>query len=159
MRPRPFVLGLLVLLASAAPERTLSAQTTPEQDAVYAVVTKLFDAMRTRDTASMRASFAPGASLQSLTPNGVRSEPIDAWIGGVASAPEGRVLDERLANPVVQVNGALATVWVEYWFYVGEQFSHCGVDAFILARRPEGWKVVTVADTRVREGCPPFPGS
>lgn len=158
MRVRPLALVGLALLALSAAPRTSRAQMTPEQDAVYAVVTRLFDAMRTRDTASMRASFAPGASLQSLTPNGVRSEPIEAWIGGVAGAPAGLVLDERLANPVVQVNGALASVWVEYWFYAGEQFSHCGVDAFILARRPDGWKVVTVADTRVREGCPPYPG-
>lgn len=159
MRSQPLALVLFALVALATPQRSLLAQTTAEQDAAYAVVTKLFDAMRTRDTASMRASFAPGASLQSLTPTGVRSEPIEAWIDGVASAPEGLVLDERLANPVVMVNGALATVWVEYWFFLGERFSHCGVDAFILARRPEGWKVVTVADTRVREGCPPFPGS
>ena len=36
----------------------------------------------------------------------------------------------------------------------GEQFSHCGVDAFQLAKYQEGWKVVTLADTRQREGCP-----
>lgn len=146
--------ALAFVVTAAAPAR---AQ-TPDHDAAYAVITKLFDAMRARDTASMRASFATGASLQSVGAAGVRTDAIDTWIGGVAGAPAGTVLDEKLANPVVQVSGNLASVWVDYWFYVGERFSHCGVDAFVLAKVSGDWKILSVADTRQREGCPPFPG-
>lgn len=148
------LIALAALVVTASPAR---AQ-TPDHDAAYAVITKLFDAMRARDTATMRASFAPGASLQSVGAAGVRNDAIDTWIGGVASAPAGLVLDEKLANPIVQVNGGLASVWVDYWFYAGERFSHCGVDAFVLAKVSGGWKILSVADTRQREGCPPFPG-
>jgi hypothetical protein len=142
-------------MQTPAPARAQS----PDHDAAYAVVTKLFDAMRARDTATMRASFAAGASLQSVGGAGVRNDAIDTWIGGVASAPAGLVLDEKLANPIVQVNGNLASVWVDYWFYAGERFSHCGVDAFVLAKVSGAWKILSVADTRQREGCPPLPGS
>lgn len=149
------VLALALVVAAAAPVR---AQ-TPDHDAAYAVVTKLFDAMRARDTATMRASFVEGASLQSVGAAGVRSDAISAWIGGVAGAPAGLVLDEKLANPVVQVSGSLASVWVDYWFYAGDRFSHCGVDAFVLGKVGGDWKILSVADTRQREDCPPYPGS
>lgn len=150
-------LSLAALLAFAAPSASAIAQ-SPDHDAAYAVVTTLFDGMRARDTTSMRRAFAPGASLQSVAANGqVRTDAIDAWIGSVASAPAGLVLDERLGSPVVQVNGNLATVWVEYWFYAGERFSHCGFDAFVLAKTDGSWRILSVADTRQREGCRPAP--
>lgn len=146
------ILALAAFLAPAA----LQAQ-TPDHDAVYAVVTKLFDGMRTRDTAAMRAAFDPSARLQSISATGVRSDEISVWINSVATAPAGLVLDERLANQVVQVSGDLASVWVDYWFFASERFSHCGVDAFVLARRASDWKILSVADTRQRENCPPAP--
>lgn len=136
--------------------RALSAQSSEHSDA-YRVVTTLFDAMRARDTAAMRAAFADGAALQSVGPNGVQRTAIDNWIGGVARAQHGLLLDERLGDPVVHVDGGLATIWVKYWFFVGDRFSHCGVDAFVLARESGSWRILSVADTRQREGCPEAP--
>lgn len=135
---------------------TLPAQAADHAEA-YRVVTMLFDAMRARDTAAMRAAFADGAALQSVGPNGVQRTPIDNWIGGVGRAQAGVLLDERLGEPVIQVDGGLASVWVPYWFYVGDRFSHCGVDAFVLAREAGSWRILSVADTRQREGCSPAP--
>lgn len=144
--------ALLLALALSGPRTALHAQSA-DHEAAYAVVTRLFDGMRARDTASMRAAFAPGASLNSVSPAGVRTDAIDAWIASVASAPAGVILDERLGDRVVQVNGDLASVWVEYWFFAGSRFSHCGVDAFVLARSNGTWRILSVADTRQREGC------
>lgn len=143
---------VLALSLSAFSSDALPAQSA-DHDAAYAVITQLFDGMRTRDTASMRAAFAPGASLNSVSPTGVRSDAIDVWIGSVASAAAGLVLDERLGNKVVQVRGDLASVWVDYWFFAGDRFSHCGVDAFVLARANGAWRILSVADTRQRDGC------
>lgn len=154
---RLFITALLATVGATLAPSTTAAQ-TPEHDAAYAVITTLFDGMRTRDTASMRAAFAPGAALQSVGPNGqIRNDPIDGWIGSVAGAPAGLVLDERLGKPVVQLSGNLATVWVDYWFFAGDRFSHCGVDAFVLAKTEGAWRILSVADTRQREGCPPAP--
>src|SRR5690606_1256930 len=118
------------------------AQAAPAQDTtaaraeVLAAVHKLFDGMRTRDTASMRALFHPSASLLSTSVrNGspvVSNSPIDAWINSIARAPEGVVLDERLMNTQVLIQDGLATVWTEYELWIGDRFSHCGVDAMIL---------------------------
>lgn len=146
----------LALASALVVPATAQAQ-SPDHDAAYAVVTKLFDGMRTRDTASMRAAFSAGALLQSVSAASIRTDDIGAWINSVATAPAGLVLDERLANPIVQVSGNLASIWVDYWFFAGDRFSHCGVDAFVLARQGEAWKIISVADTRRREGCAPAP--
>lgn len=138
--------------------RAQGAGSQADRDAAYAVVTKLFDSMRTRDTAAMRAAFVPNASMQSLARDGVRFEGIEGWITSVAGAPAGLVLDERLANPVVQVNGNLANIWVDYWFFASDRLSHCGVDAIQLYRQDGTWRIFSIVDTRQREGCPPAPG-
>ena len=56
-------------------------------------------------------------------------------------------------DPVVQIRDNLATVWVKYAFYLDGEFLHCGVDAFMLARTNDGWKIVSLADTSQKENC------
>ena len=52
------------------------------------------------------------------------------------------------------VDGGIAQVWTDYAFYVGAEFSHCGVDAFHLAKDAFGsWKIMHLMDTRRKEGC------
>lgn len=150
-RPLLAITALLVLLSAPA------AAQSAEHDAAYAVITRLFDAMRARDTVAMRAAFVPNASMQSLGDTAVRFDAIDGWINGVGRARPGLVLDERLANPVIHVDGNLANVWVDYWFFAGDRFSHCGVDAFLLTKQGGIWRIFSVVDTRRTQGCPPAP--
>jgi len=147
-------LALILLLAASS---RIDAQVASDSAAITGIVTRLFDAMRTRDTTTMRALFVPNASMQSLRDSAVTFDRIDGWIAGVARAPQGVVLDERLGPQTVHVDGNLATVWVDYWFFVGPRFSHCGVDAFQLARIGGGWKIFSVVDTRRTTGCAPAP--
>jgi hypothetical protein len=170
MRLAPFALLSAALVAAPVAARSAAAQATPpaaaapattpaeDERAALAVVQRLFDAMRARDTAALRASFAPGAVLgSSLVRNGqpvVRQDSIGSFVRSIAGAPAGVVLDERIYAPEVRVSDGLASVWVEYDLYLGERFSHCGVDAFHLARTTEGWRIVHLMDTRRTEGCP-----
>lgn len=132
-----------------------------DSGAVMQVVKNVFTGMRTRDTALMRAQFHADAPMRSAmykpSPTGPQAA-IDAdgvadWLTGVAGAPAGTLLDERLGPPTVHVDGNLATVWVYYEFYLGDRFSHCGADLFTLGRTADGWKVIFVADSRRRAGC------
>jgi hypothetical protein len=156
MRNRRSHVAALILAAALLVPAAGLAQ-SPAQDSAYAVVTKLFDALRARDTSAMRSAFVPIASMHSLRPDCVRFESTDGWISGVARAPTGTVLDERLANPVVHVDGPLASIWVDYWFFVGERFSHCGVDAVSLVRQNSQWRIFSIVDTRRTTGCAPAP--
>jgi len=105
----------------------------------------------------MRAAFVPNAMMQSISATGVKFEGIEGWLRSVGSAPAGTVIDERLANPVVHVDGDLASIWVDYWLFVGDRLSHCGVDAILLSKLEGAWKIFSVVDTRRREGCAPAP--
>jgi hypothetical protein len=149
---RSITLGLVLLLAARA---ELSAQS--EEARVLAVVRQLFDGMKAHDTVRMRAVLHPQARLVSSgmkdgAPT-VSVETTEGWLTAVSRGVE--PYDERIKNPVVQVDGGLASVWAEYSFYVGERFSHCGVDTFHLVRTAEGWRIIDLADTRRKEGCLP----
>ncbi|MGH7699188.1 MAG: hypothetical protein ACREMJ_01505 [Gemmatimonadales bacterium] len=145
---RSVCLAAVLSLAAAAP---LAAQ----QDGPLATVQRLFDAMRQRDTATMRALFDTTARLVTTgTREGqpfLRVASIDGWLGAVGRAT--RELDERIWDPVVHIDDNLASVWVKYEFVAGGEFSHCGVDAFQLFNGATGWKIFHVADTQRREDC------
>jgi len=47
----------------------------------------------------------------------------------------------------VRIDGPVATLWAPYDFYRGIEFSHCGTDAFQLAKTPDGWKVTLISYT------------
>jgi hypothetical protein len=149
--------GVALILAATLLVPAAGLAQSPAEDSAYAVVTKLFDAMRARDTSAMRAAFVPNASMQALRPDSVRFEAVDGWIAGIGRAPAGVLLDERLANPVVHVDGYLASIWVDYWFFMGDRFSHCGVDAVQLVRQGGQWRIFSIVDTRRTTGCAPAP--
>ena len=153
--------GLLTLVAGNVSAQAASTpapvDTATLRAEVIAVVNKLFDGMKKRDTAAMRSVFHPNAMLLSSSVRGgvptISSDPIDAWISSIAKAPAGTVLDERLMNTIVHVEDGLASVWTEYELWIGERFSHCGVDAMTLGKTDAGWKMLSIADTRRRTGC------
>ena len=161
MRPVLIVVALLAgPLAAQQPAAPATVQPSFSADsgAVMQVVNDLFQGMRKRDTTLMRAQFHSSAAMRSAanTRNGmvITADLVDDWIRGVAGAPDTLLLDERTSAPVVRVDGNYATVWTPYEFWLGSTFSHCGVDLFSFARTPQGWKIVFVADSRRRAGCP-----
>jgi hypothetical protein len=42
---------------------------------------------------------------------------------------------------------------MDYGFFLGDQFSHCGVNSFQLVRTEDGWKTIHLIDTRQQAGC------
>jgi hypothetical protein len=149
-------MAFIVLVALGSAPAPAAAQEA-DQAAVMAVVEAMFDAMRAGDSAAMRAVLHPGAtgasvSLQEGVPTLTREESLDGFVQAVGT-PHEEVWDERIWDAEVRVDGNLATAWMKYAFYLGDEFSHCGVDAFQLFKGEDGWKVFHIADTRRREGC------
>jgi hypothetical protein len=130
------------------------ARAQDERD-VLAAVERLFDAMRTRDTVSLRTMshpelrlFVPGEAAGAPV---VRVSTIGGFIDVIAASRE--LLDERAIAPEVRIDGNLAAVWTYYEFFRGGAFSHCGVDAFHFARTAAGWQMIGLAYTTRVEGC------
>jgi putative lumazine-binding protein len=130
-----------------------AAQSSGDAKSVEAVIKRLFDGMRARDTAMMRSTMDSSARLIGVDTAGViRVTPVDRWFAGVAR-PRPQIFDERIYDPQIQIDQELAQVWVKYDFFLGDTFSHCGIDAFMLSKRRDGWKITQIADTRKQGSC------
>ena len=121
------------------------------------VVTRLFDGMRAGDSSIVRSVFHDQVEMYtSFTDRegkpALKKDDVEKFIAAVGS-PHDDIWDEPIWDSEVRIDGNLAQVWTKYAFYAGKRFSHCGVDAFHLARTPEGWKIFHLTDTRQREGC------
>ena len=131
-----------------------SAQSTEEQ--IKKTINNLFDGMRTSDTALLRSAFSPTAILQTIIKNKegkvfVRSEEVNKFVESVGK-PHEQVYDERITFDVIRIDADLAIAWTPYKFYIGDKFSHCGVNSFQLVRMNDGWKIQYLIDTR-RKDC------
>jgi hypothetical protein len=156
------VVGLTLVAGSTAPRRTLAQSSAPgEEKAVLAVVQRMFDAMKTKDTAAFREIFEPNAKLVGMRtrPNGEQTVQILPWdrFGAFMASDTRGPWIERAWSPEVRIRGALATVWAQYDFHFGQTPSHCGVDAVQLLKTPSGWMIVSIADTYEQTGCPQRP--
>ena len=147
MKEALLLLGMLVFASPG-----LSAQ-SPEEE-VMAVVDGLFDAMAAADSARVRTLVHPQAQLIGTGAGedgmGVRVLPIERFIAAVGGADGWR---ERIWDWEIRIDDNLATVWTQYDFHLHDRFTHCGVDSFQLARTAEGWRIVSIADTRRTDGC------
>ncbi len=137
------------------------AQASTASPEVMAVVQRLFDGMRAGDSAVVRGVFHPQTRMMTAAtgPDGklrLRVDPsIDEFVKAIGT-PRPAPLDERIWNPKIEIDGPLASVWVDYALYIGDKFSHCGIDHFLLVRGDDGaWKIASIADTRRTEGCKP----
>lgn len=147
---RLLVAGFLLCVAPLP----LAAQ-TPAEVEVRGVIDHLFDGMRAGDSAAVRSTMHPEARLlTTAVREGVPALTvvnINDFIRAVGT-PHDAAWDERISGMEVRVDEPLATAWMGYQFYVGETFSHCGVNAFQLFRGADGWKIIQITDTR-RASC------
>jgi hypothetical protein len=127
----------------------------PPAEAVRATIDALFDGMRAGDPAAVRRAFHPDARLHTaLGPadtSAVSETSVDGFVAAVGQ-PRDRVWDERIWDVEIRVDGPLASAWVPYVFYLGEERSHCGVNAVQLVRIDAGWRILQLTDTR-RSDC------
>jgi TonB family protein len=139
--------------------RLVTAQALSEGAEALAVVARMFQGMRTADSAMVRATFASGARFASIdaraTPAAITYEQPDGWLSGIAKSA--KRWDERLYDVQVRVDANIAQVWAPYTFYLDGKIRHCGVDAIELLRDTNGWKITQLSDTQRREGCREVP--
>ena len=89
--------------------------------------------------------MVPDGFLMSVQPGTTRRTSRDDFAANIARQTTPMI--ERMWDPEVRIDGPVATLWTAYDFYRGAEFSHCGTDAFQLAKTAEGWKVVVISYT------------
>ncbi|GAB4038792.1 nuclear transport factor 2 family protein [Spirosoma gilvum] len=147
------IIGLCLAMSSFAQSQ--------DEAAVKTTINLMFDGMRKSDSTQIKNAFMPGASLQTIARNkegviSVRNEDIGKFATSVAKYPA-FTLDERLSGMEIKIDAELATAWTPYVFYLKDQKSHCGVNAFTLVKVNGNWKIQNIIDTRRKDNCPDLP--
>lgn len=127
-----------------------------EESAIKKAVNNLFTGMKTGDSTLARSALATGAVMQTIVNKegkvSVRNESVDNFIKLIGT-PHKDQYDERIVFSKILIDGPLALVWTDYKFYLGDKFSHCGVNSFQLVKGDKGWQIVYIIDTRRKDGC------
>ncbi|WP_291784455.1 nuclear transport factor 2 family protein [Cecembia sp.] len=144
---------LLVLIFSFS----ITALKAQEEKEVEKVIATLFEGMKAKDGEKVQKLFHPDASMQTVIAeeNGATlgSNSVSDFITRISTVAEGTVLDERILEYHIKIDGHMASAWTPYEFYVSDSFSHCGVNSFQMIKTSDGWKITYVIDTRRKEGC------
>jgi imidazolonepropionase-like amidohydrolase len=122
------------------------------QEEAAAVVDKLFEAMRAKNADAIRALFTAEGQLVAVDKprsgqgnSTTRVFTADAFAKTIAEGKGDFI--EKMPDKDVRAGANIALVFGRYTFYVGEKFSHCGVNSFHLVRTETGWKIANAAST------------
>ena len=133
---------------------------TPEEE-VRTVIETLFNGMRAGDSTLVSSTFHPSLKMSTTAFRG--GEPImiegskERFLTAVGT-PHDAVWDEQIWDLDIKVRDNLASAWMNYAFFAGGNFSHCGVNSIQLYRSEDGWKMIYLVDTRQKENCEMPPG-
>ncbi|MCJ8290722.1 MAG: nuclear transport factor 2 family protein [Crocinitomicaceae bacterium] len=143
--------SILLLTILAITSVSWSQTDSTRQDEVRLIIDQLFEGMKSGDSSLVRGAFHSDArAYTSYEKEGayqLHAGSIDDFVNAVGT-PHDEVWDERISNVVIQIDDGLAQVWMDYSFYVGDQFSHKGVNAMQLAHLDGRWQIIHLADTR-----------
>lgn len=148
----------LALLANTLSYAANAATRPSDETDACQVVDKLFDGMRNGDSTAVRSVFTKQCTLTSISKNAADSTvahkgTVDSFVKAVGT-PHKDKWDERIYEVKVSIDGPMAVVWAPYKFYLGDKFSHCGVNVFNLIKTNTGWKINDITDTRRKDACP-----
>ena len=150
------IIGLALLMQPAAP----APKPDGDRAQVVAAVQAFFDSMERADAELARKILMPDARFFSAAERDgkmtVRPSTGEAFVASFSNPNRGKAL-ERMWEPEVRVQGAIAQLWTRYDFHNNGTFSHCGIDAFNLVKTDEGWKIAGAMWTVERTGCAPSP--
>lgn len=154
---RWWVVGLMWQAESSGTPIPTQYFRNPDEEAIVKVIKQLFDGMRAQDSSLVRPLFQPGATLSTASYDAggkpqLRKDEIQGFINFVGTKSKD-YFDERIYTYDVTIDGPLATVWTEYSFFRNQALSHCGYNVFMLTKTADGWKILSIADTRRRTGC------
>lgn len=128
-----------------------------DHELVQAAIEQLFEGMAEADTSKIAAVFTGDAIMQTIGMDQqgnvqVRNGSLSQFLSSIAGQEKNR-LNEKILSYNIQTDGPMAHAWTPYEFYVGTEFSHCGVNSFQMVKQDGSWKINYIIDTRRREGC------
>lgn len=149
-------LVIIVLLMFYSTSLTPSSGVIGNERDVEIVIETFFEGMRESNGDKINSVIYSNMILQTVIDREGKhllySTDIDRFIESVQSAEPG-TLNEVLQSLTIKVDGNLAAAWMDYRFYLGTEFSHCGVNSLNLIKSEGNWKIFSIVDTRRKEEC------
>lgn len=143
--------SLLLITILSIGSISWSQTDSTRQVEVRTVIDQLFEGMRLGDSTLIRSAFHVDTRIYtSYKWEGeftIHKGSVDKLVNAVSS-PHDKVWDERISNVVIQIDDGLAQVWMDYSFYLGEEFSHKGVNSMQLVHTDGRWQIIHLVDTR-----------
>ena len=130
---------------------------TGQKIGVETTINNLFKGMLQGDSTLVHQSFHDEVSMYTtfIDNDGnhqLRKGSLSAFLNAVGT-PHDEEWNEVISDLKINVDDGLAEAWMNYSFYRGEEFSHCGVNAMQLIKVDDHWKIIHLIDTRRKENC------
>ena len=128
-----------------------------QHDEVEKSINNLFKGMLEGDSSMVHQSFHDDVSMFTTFIdqegiNQLREGSLSAFLNAVGT-PHEEEWNEVISGLKIEVDDGLAQAWMNYTFYRGENFSHCGVNTMQLIEVDGNWKIIHLIDTRRKSDC------
>ncbi len=150
---RSLLISILILYF---PVQGFSQKPSPEPE-IEKTINRLFDGMRKGDSTILKSVFHQDAQMATTYTDqqglpAIRQRSVAQFIQR-AGIPHDNIWNEKINNLMIRQEDNLAIAWMQYAFFLGDEFSHCGVNVINLVKSEFGWKIYDLIDTRKSENC------
>ncbi|WP_459211866.1 nuclear transport factor 2 family protein [Aquimarina rhabdastrellae] len=127
-----------------------------KKEAKKAVLT-FFEGFHKGDTAIIKKVIDDKMILRTIVEKEgtrkVAETPMHKFLEVIHNRPNTQRWNEQLLLFKIEAERDIAQIWTPYEFYFNDKFSHCGINTFQLYQDGKGWKILSITDTRHKEGC------
>ncbi|MES2795138.1 MAG: nuclear transport factor 2 family protein [Bacteroidota bacterium] len=130
-----------------------------DKEAIKATINKLFEGMQKNDSAMAHSVFHHNARLNTIGYSKknmqnyfIADDRVSGFLEAIAK-PKTENWREQATSFDIRIDKQMAQAWVPYTFHLGDKFSHCGVDNFVLFKEKTEWKIIYLVDTMREENC------
>ena len=138
------------MISAALIAAAVASANAPDVAAIDKAVTGVYEVIsgppgQKRDFDRMRAMFAPGATMKSIGPKGLRGGTVEDYIARNSAILEKEGFTERELGRRVELWGGLATVWSAYDGRTANgSFHERGINSFQLVKVDGKWLVASI---------------
>lgn len=130
------------------------AQNQSDEQAALQVIDGFFSALESKEEGALAELMYPGSLNISAARQGsnitLTARSYSELLERFADGPP---IIERYWDHTLLVQSGIAVFWAPYDLYVGDSFSHCGVDSFQLVKENGRWWLTNLSWTIEREDC------
>ncbi len=130
---------------------------TNYENEVKQTILDFFEGFHKGDTIKMKQTMDQHMTLLTIVEKEgsakTRTTDVKKFLDIIHNRPDDQKWDERLIDFNINADGHIANAWVPYKFYLGTNFSHCGINTFQLYHNGKQWKITNITDTRHKKGC------